>query len=245
MKNVRSIFVNVGLGVAISLGLVYSSFIVTKCLERLQGKIDIKGYAEFKTTADYASWKVGIVSRNSDLSKAYTLLEENKNILKKFLKESNINESSIETIPIIKESTGDQYSYSQKNEEPNSFKLTQHFVIKTKELEKVKDISLKINKLMEDGIELSNQTPEYLIDTKKLEQIKKDLLISATKNAKERAQQLASAGGIDIGRLMSSRQGVFQITGINSTDVSDYGVYDTSSIEKVVKLVVSLSYATG
>ena len=42
--------------------------------------------------------------------------------------------------------------------------------------------------------------------------------------------------------LVSARQGIFQVTAENSTDLSDYGVYDTSTIDKVVKIVVTLSY---
>jgi hypothetical protein len=37
--------------------------------------------------------------------------------------------------------------------------------------------------------------------------------------------------------------GVLQITAADSTDVSDYGVYDTSTIEKDMTAVVSISFA--
>jgi hypothetical protein len=37
--------------------------------------------------------------------------------------------------------------------------------------------------------------------------------------------------------------GVFQITPITSTDVSDWGINDTSSLEKKVMAVVTASFA--
>ena len=37
--------------------------------------------------------------------------------------------------------------------------------------------------------------------------------------------------------------GVFQVTSPNSTDVSDYGVYDTSTLLKDVTAVVNVSFA--
>jgi hypothetical protein len=37
--------------------------------------------------------------------------------------------------------------------------------------------------------------------------------------------------------------GVFQITARNSTEVSDSGIYDTSSLEKDITAVVPLSFA--
>ena len=46
-----------------------------------------------------------------------------------------------------------------------------------------------------------------------------------------------------MGALISASQGVFQITARHSTEVSSWGVYDTSTIEKTVKAVVTLEYA--
>ena len=37
--------------------------------------------------------------------------------------------------------------------------------------------------------------------------------------------------------------GVFLITARNSTDVSDYGIYDTSSLEMDITAVVSITFA--
>jgi len=37
--------------------------------------------------------------------------------------------------------------------------------------------------------------------------------------------------------------GVFQITSPNSTQVSDYGVYDTSTLNKDVTAVVNVTFA--
>ncbi|MFN2352064.1 MAG: hypothetical protein ABR497_08980 [Kiritimatiellia bacterium] len=45
-----------------------------------------------------------------------------------------------------------------------------------------------------------------------------------------------------MGALISARQGVFQITTRHSTDTSGYGTYDTTTIEKTAKAVVTLEY---
>jgi hypothetical protein len=54
---------------------------------------------------------------------------------------------------------------------------------------------------------------------------------------------LAEKGKGKVGALMSAQQGVFQITQRNSTDTSSYGMYDTSTIEKTAKAIVTLEYA--
>ena len=64
----------------------------------------------------------------------------------------------------------------------------------------------------------------------------------ATKNAKERAQSMVKSTGDKIGSLNSAKTGVFQIVPKESTDVSDYGINDTSSIQKKVVAVVSATF---
>ncbi|HOG24446.1 MAG TPA: SIMPL domain-containing protein, partial [Candidatus Omnitrophota bacterium] len=43
--------------------------------------------------------------------------------------------------------------------------------------------------------------------------------------------------------MRSARMGVFQITPVNSTSVSDWGENDTSSVEKKVTAVVNASFS--
>jgi hypothetical protein len=46
-----------------------------------------------------------------------------------------------------------------------------------------------------------------------------------------------------VGRLVSAAQGVYQIVARGSTSGSDYGEYNTSSIDKTARIVVTLEYA--
>jgi hypothetical protein len=46
-----------------------------------------------------------------------------------------------------------------------------------------------------------------------------------------------------IGPVRKARMGVIQITRPNSTEVSGYGIYDTSTIEKDISVVVTVSFA--
>ena len=60
---------------------------------------------------------------------------------------------------------------------------------------------------------------------------------------KKRAGEIASSSGNRIGVIRSAKMGVFQITPVNSYDVSDYGENDTSSLEKKVNAVVKAEFA--
>jgi hypothetical protein len=69
------------------------------------------------------------------------------------------------------------------------------------------------------------------------------LLEQATANAFERAQTLARGSGNSIGKLASASQGVFHILARGSTSSSEWGgEYDTSTIDKTARVVVTLDY---
>jgi len=69
------------------------------------------------------------------------------------------------------------------------------------------------------------------------------MLEKASENAKQRAEKMAKATGNSIGFMRSARMGVFQITPVTSTDISDWGINDTSSLDKKVMAVVTVSFA--
>jgi len=82
---------------------------------------------------------------------------------------------------------------------------------------------------------------EFYVST--LPVTKLELLVKATDDAYRRAVVLAENSRGRVGALISARQGVLQITARYSTDTSGYGVYDTATIEKTAKAVVTLEYA--
>ena len=53
------------------------------------------------------------------------------------------------------------------------------------------------------------------------------------------------ATGSGLGQLRGVDVGVFQVTSPNSTEVEDYGVYDTSTLEKDVTAVVNVTFGVG
>ncbi len=83
--------------------------------------------------------------------------------------------------------------------------------------------------------------PEYHYT--KIAELKKEMLAEAAKDAKQRAEQIASSTGSSIGTVRSARMGVMQITPADSNDVSDSGMNDTSSLEKDITAVVNVSFA--
>ena len=120
------------------------------------------------------------------------------------------------------------------------YRLSQNIEIRSHEVEKYTELSQQANELIEAGINLVSQPPEYLYT--KLSQLRIEMTAEASKDAKARAEAIAKSTGNKVGAVRSAKTGVFQITSRNSTDVSDYGIYDTSSLEKDITAVVSVQF---
>jgi hypothetical protein len=112
--------------------------------------------------------------------------------------------------------------------------------VNTKNINLVKEVSAKIYSDI-FGVSISNVSAEYFFNG--LKDIRVDMLTEATKNASERAEAVAKAGGSSLGSITSLSSGVFQVTAPNSVQVDDYGAYDTSTIEKKVTAVVKANFS--
>jgi hypothetical protein len=96
-------------------------------------------------------------------------------------------------------------------------------------------------KLLAQGVPLQAQPPQYLFP--KLPELRPRLLAEATRDALRRAKVLVGATGASLGGLRGVDVSPFQVTAPNSTEVEDYGVYDTSTLRKDVTAVVNVTFA--
>ncbi|MFQ3638372.1 MAG: SIMPL domain-containing protein, partial [Cyanobacteriota bacterium] len=121
-----------------------------------------------------------------------------------------------------------------------AYRLTQRFEVRSTEVDRYTTLSQQSTDLINDGINLVSESPQYLYT--ELSKLRIEMVAEATKDAKARAEAIAQSAGNRVGAVRSAETGVFQITSRNSTEVSDYGMYDTSSIEKDITAVVSVTF---
>jgi len=226
-----------------SIAFVIAFYMLSDAIEYIQSSketILVKGYAEKNIVSDYGSWSAGIHSSSSNLADAYSLLESNADRVIAYLKskgftDKQINLGSVET----------EYEYSYNKEGYQSqrkvgYKLWRVVKVNSENVNLIEETSRNITELIKEGIEINSHNPSFSYS--KINDIKLEMLSTATKDAYKRAKQLAESGGSQVGRLRSAQQGVFQITPIGSSEISDYGMYDESTIHKTVKAVVTVEY---
>ena len=120
-----------------------------------------------------------------------------------------------------------------------SYRLTRRFEITSPEPVRIAKVAGEVTELLRNGAHVESLAPRYVYT--RLADLKIRMIGEATANARERAERIATESKCRIGAVKEARAGVLQVTTPWSTEVSDSGVNDTSTIEEV-NSVVHLSF---
>lgn len=239
----------------LALGLVLATGLFSYAYREVRKEvrtIDISGSAEKVVASDTAKWSLS-VSRQADaatLKDTATQLTSDGKAVADYLASNGIKREEITLQPpsitplcdgqgsVSYDRSGNQYCASSRL---IGYALQQPMVIESSQVEKLTSLSQSaFAVLAERGIVLTSAGVEYYI--RDLNQVKMQLLSDATKNAKDRAEKILQGTGASIGELQSASVGVFQVTAVNSTEISDYGAYDTAAQQKKVTSIVRASF---
>jgi hypothetical protein len=224
----------------LAVALIVSSYTLSRFYLRLEREkvITVKGAAQKRGISDKASLAARITVQSTSIEQAYNTLQTQVSQLASLLQTDRtimVTSSNVDLEKVYKRTPD-----GESTNEIDYFVLSQHFRLSSGDVKTVEALSREISNLLASGIQISVYGPEYYITD--LTGSKMELLAAATNDGYKRAQLMAANSGGKVGKLIEAQQGVFQITMPDSTDISDYGAYDTSTIEKDIKAVVTLKY---
>ena len=224
------------LGVFMLLAVVVGAYTFYQ-VRSLDNTLTVTGSTTKQVTSDHVKW-TGVISRIakvSTLKQGYTDLAKDLIVVQDFLKSKNIPADQIVVSPVFMDQNYDQPQGAER-----SYTLRQTIDINSSDVNGISEIAKNINPLIEKGVIFSTQSLEFTYT--KLPDERVNMLSDAVKDAKARAMELAKSSGKSVGQLKSASSGVVQVMSANSTDVSDYGMYDTSKIEKNIMMTVKASF---
>lgn len=202
--------------------------------------LSVTGSAERLVKSDTAKWMITVKRRSSQLG-GVGLVNKDAETIASYLKTQGVNEAGIRLTP---PSTNEVCQMS-----PNGYPDCGLGVVAYDNYQTIEVNSDDVDKVSELANTLAAKIPSVNITTQYVEyyfnglkDIRIDLLNEATENAKARAEGITKASDAALGSLVSASSGVFQVTAVNSVDISDYGIYDTSAIEKKVTATIRASF---
>jgi hypothetical protein len=230
----------------LAIGLMISSLIFGwfhAKTRRSDEAITVTGSAKSRITSDLVVWSAGISAQSSQLSDAYRQLAEGIPKIKQYLLDKGISEEQMTVSAISTTTLKRRDSDGNDTGEITGYSLDQSIEVRSNDVQRIAQIARESTELINQGILIESSSPRFYYT--KIGDLKVEMLGEAAKDAKERAEKIAASTGNSIGAIRSARMGVLQITAADSTDVSDYGVYDTSTIEKDMTAVVNVSFAVN
>ena len=230
--------------VALGLGLVLAALIgasTLKAVKRAGDEIEVTGSFKKQVRSDYAVWKAAIALQGPDLQGTSAQATADAQRLRDFLRTSGIADSAVTMRPLETEALYRMAENGAMTSELLGYKVTQRIEVRSADVARITALSQRANDLIGQGIPLGASSVDYLYT--QLEKVRGEMLADATRDAKRRAEAIAQAAGARVGGVRGARMGVFQVTPRNSTEVSDYGMNDTSSLDKDVTAVVRVTFA--
>jgi hypothetical protein len=241
--NIKNFWVSIiaGISLIISVVIFGNAF---KYRTRSSETITVTGLSEKEFTSDLIVWG-GSFSRNAFvLKEAYALLKQDEAAIRSYLNGKGIHDSCIvfSSVTMIKNF---ERKYDERGNEISAvfsgYSLTGNVRVESRQIDLVEKLSREITELLEKGIELNSNMPEYYYT--KLNELKIDLLANAASDAKTRAETIAKNSGTAVKGLVKASMGVFQITGKNANEIYSYGgTFNTSSKIKVASITLKVDY---
>ncbi len=226
----------------LSAALIVSSFLwagAIRNIKRVDDALLITGSAKRPIRADYIVWKVSLASQQPTTQAAYQELKIRIDRVQRYLKEAKVPDAEI-SLDSLETAAIPEISNGRETGKTLAYKLSQRIEIRSNQVDRYAKLSQQITELINEGIPLNSEPPEYLYN--ELSKLRIEMVAEATKDAKARAESIAKTTGNRVGGVRSADTGVFQITPRHSTVVSNGGSYDTSSIEKDITAVVSVKF---
>ncbi len=223
-------------GIIISLIVLIAVKMISSSIS--QNAITVTGSAYEIVKSDSGTINFNIVVKAPTKQAAHKIMQNQIATVKKYLNDKKITQIEIKSV--------NGYYVHKRDYNGNDtnvvdyYNMSQPIYVKNDNVELIKEVSTDITGLINQGIDIEVWDVNYQYS--KLGDLKVTLLEKAATDAKNRAISMLKPTGSSVGKVKSVRMGVYQITPVDSTNVSDGGINDTSTIDKKVTAVANVTF---
>ena len=227
------------LSLVIAAGIIFAANIITGAISK--DSIVVTGSYSQNVTSDSGRVEFDLIARQPSKAKAYEVINKQRPEVLKYLEDKGFSKDEIDVKTPNGYNTYKMLPNGVTSNEIAYYNVSQSISVKSKDVAKIKEIAGTLPELIERGIDVNVYEPSYFYS--KLSEQKIKMLEEATKDAKQRASAMLKATHNRVGKIQSVRMGVFQVTPVDSNDVSDMGISDTTSIEKKITSVANVTFS--
>ncbi|MFW5990360.1 MAG: SIMPL domain-containing protein [Campylobacterales bacterium] len=231
---------NIVAKLVLAIGIVAGAWILGdfyyKSKEIKNPTVKATGVAKKDFESDIVKWKVSFGEQVplNELERGLKSVQQQIERFSDFLVKNGIKSEDITIIPPT------NYKNYNRDGQPSSYNVSQEMFVISKNIKMIEELALKPSKLESLNLNMSLNNLEFFYS--KLDDLKLELLSLAAENAKKRAVEITKGNSYEVGDMINARSGIFQITEPYSTDVSQYGVYNTQSSKKEIRVTVHATF---
>ena len=226
--------------IAAAVALVITGIVIADAIrdvKRARDTIQVTGSARFPIEADLARFSLVVSADAVRPQDAVRLLKRRTSAVRRFLNDGGMPDDAVSEPPVETEQIS--MLVAPKHRVP-AFRLIQRFRVSSPDINKVESIAATTTDLLSQGIPVATSSIVYLATD--LTEARLRALKKAIADAHRRAETIVGGIGGHLGGVRSAQLGVYQVVPRNSTAVSDYGINDTTSRQKDVYAVVSVTF---
>jgi hypothetical protein len=240
-------------GLFLAAGLVFSAMLGTTAWVKIKNSqfITVKGSARRNIKSDLALWSGSFTTEAATLLEAQRKLKDDRGRVDAFLNLAGMTNHSFTPIVIeekratfqtlVTNSETGNWKITGSEERNVGYKLRQSVEVRSDEVDRIVQLDGDSATLVEQGIMFTTDSARFIYT--KAGEAKIEMLGEATKDARTRAEQIATQGGRGIAALHDADMGIFQITPLNNSQTSGEGMNDTTSLEKTITAVVTTTFS--
>jgi hypothetical protein len=227
-------------GLFLAAGLVLSSMLGTAAWVKIKNSqfITVKGSAQKNIDADLVVWRGDFSVESETLVDAQHKVQANRALVEKFMRDAGVTNFIFAPIGIEELKATQKSADGWVQQRTTGYRLSQPVFVESADVDRLD--KLDPAPLVELGMIFTVEPVQFIYS--KAGEAKIEMLAEATKDARARAEQIATQGRRSIAQLHDADQGIFQITPRHSTDTSGEGVNDTTSRQKTITAVVTATF---
>lgn len=238
---VATLVIGVGLSVVVSTTLATRAYQARiNQIERADQSVTVKGSARVPLRADTAVWSIQVTGRGTTQQEAFAVLDRGITRTVAFLTAQGFTPADIGLSPIHTEEHPVYDERGRLTMGVQGYTLTRTVGITNGEVERVHRAASAVTELLQEGISVISRRPEYT--STRLAEARVGIVGLASADARARAEEIAAKAGAVVAEVRHAQQGVMQVTTPSSTEVAGYGIYDTSTIDKEVSIVMTITF---
>ncbi len=217
---------------------LYAGKVVTD-IKLAADTIEVTGSAKRAVVADTGRWTLNLETRTGvqDQQAGFERLDAAVVKITKYLESQGFTDYETPT-----GSSYPQYTYPQFSEPVQTgHSVMRSIVVRSSEVEKIKALANTVEPFVGEGYTVSTGMLELTYS--KLSDMRVELLSEAIQDAEARAGAIAEESSRSVGILRNASGGVVQVLPAGSVEVSDYGSYDTQSLNKEIMVTVRATFS--